>query len=129
MIRPKAKHLAITPDGPRGPRRVVQDGVAYLASRSRIPLVAMGVASDNPWRAGSWDRMALPKPFSQARIVLSEPIEVPRKLRRDDLVPWRERAHQVLDDTQRCAERLAAGVHVEALANAEGLIRCDWWRQ
>jgi lysophospholipid acyltransferase (LPLAT)-like uncharacterized protein len=34
-----------------------------------MPLVAVGFAFDNPWRAGSWDRMALPRPFTRARCV------------------------------------------------------------
>src|SRR5262245_36675985 len=32
-------HLALTPDGPRGPRREVQPGVAYLAARTGMPVV------------------------------------------------------------------------------------------
>ena len=32
-------HLCVTPDGPRGPARSVHQGVAYLASRTGLPIV------------------------------------------------------------------------------------------
>ena len=44
-------HLAITPDGPRGPRRQMAPGPIFLASKLGIPLVAMGVGYNRPWRA------------------------------------------------------------------------------
>ena len=56
-------HLAITPDGPRGPRRQMAPGPIFLASKLGIPLVAMGVGYNRPWRAGSWDRFAIPRPW------------------------------------------------------------------
>ncbi len=60
----KSRHmnLTITPDGPRGPRRVLAAGPMFLASKLRMPLVAMGFGYDRPWRARSWDRFALPRP-------------------------------------------------------------------
>src|SRR5262249_14381439 len=48
-----ATHLGITPDGPRGPRRVVQMGVVYLASRLGLPLAPAGFGFERPWRAKS----------------------------------------------------------------------------
>jgi hypothetical protein len=55
------RHLAVTPDGPRGPRREVQPGVIYIASRTGMKIVSVGVGYRRPWRAGSWDRFALPE--------------------------------------------------------------------
>ena len=44
LLRPRRhRHLCITPDGPRGPRRVVDVGAVYLASRSGMPLVPVGM--------------------------------------------------------------------------------------
>lgn len=70
-------HLAVTPDGPRGPRRVAQPGLVYLAAKSGLPIVPCGFASQRPWRAKSWDRFAVPRPFARAVGVLGEPIVVP----------------------------------------------------
>ena len=47
-------HLAITPDGPRGPRRTVQIGLAYLAARTGMPVVPVGIGFSKPWRLRSW---------------------------------------------------------------------------
>ena len=82
-------HLCITPDGPRGPRRHVQQGLPYLASRTGLPIVIWGMAFRDPWRLKSWDRFALPKPFSPAACVSPAPLFIPPDARRDTLVDYR----------------------------------------
>ena len=71
LRRSERMHLAITPDGPRGPRRQLAPGAIYLASKLQMPLVVMGFGFDRPWRAGSWDRFAIPRPGSRARVVVA----------------------------------------------------------
>ncbi len=68
--------VAITPDGPRGPRRMLQPGVARLAALSGIPVIAAAASCSPARRLGSWDRMVLPLPFGRGRIVCSAPIPV-----------------------------------------------------
>ena len=63
----RISHLAIAPDGPLGPRRVVQSGAVFLASRAKMPIVPVGFAFRKCWRVPSWDRMALPRPWEAAR--------------------------------------------------------------
>src|SRR4029077_15931043 len=72
--------LIVTPDGPRGPRRRLAEGAIFLASRLQMPIVCMGFAFDHPWRQKSWDRFAIPRPFSRARAVISPFIEIPPNL-------------------------------------------------
>ena len=64
--RSQSEHLTMTPDGPRGPRRRLAVGPVYLASRLQVPLVALGLGCDRPLRLRSWDRFALPRPFSRS---------------------------------------------------------------
>ena len=59
--------VAITPDGPRGPRRELKLGPAVVSARASAPVVPIGLAVSRCWRMNSWDRMVIPKPF--ARIV------------------------------------------------------------
>ena len=66
-------HLCVTPDGPRGPARHVHQGLAYLSSRTGLPVVGAGMAFQDPWRARSWDRFAVPRPFRAAACVVPEP--------------------------------------------------------
>lgn len=108
MRRARAGHVAITPDGPRGPRRVLQGGAVYLASRAGMPVVPVGMAFESPWRAPSWDRMALPRPFSRARCVFGREIEVPAGATREQIESWRRRVQDAMDDVQARAEALAA---------------------
>ena len=100
-------HLAITPDGPRGPRRRLAPGVIYLASKLGLPLGLMGFGYDRPWRINSWDRFAVPRPFSRARCVPSPDIHVPAGLDRHGLEHFRQRIEQLLNRLTAEAEAWA----------------------
>ncbi len=68
--RARAGHdLAITPDGPKGPRGSVGPGTALVASRAGIAIIPVGVAADRAWRASSWDRFLVP--LVRARIAVA----------------------------------------------------------
>lgn len=66
--------IAITPDGPRGPRRQAAPGVAQLAALAKAPVLP--VAGHARWAVtlGSWDRMRLPLPFGRGALVIGEPL-------------------------------------------------------
>ncbi|MFN7971379.1 MAG: lysophospholipid acyltransferase family protein [Acidobacteriota bacterium] len=72
--------LAITPDGPRGPRRQLQPGLIALAQRTGLPIVLMACGARRRWVTRSWDRFWIPKPWSEARVIYSDPIPVPAGL-------------------------------------------------
>jgi len=95
--RSKRQHLTITPDGPRGPRRQLAQGPIYLASRLQLPLVVMGFGYDRPWRAKSWDRFAVPRPFTRARAIIGPPMMLPPALDRDGLEHYRLRTERLLN--------------------------------
>lgn len=96
LRKSRQMHLAITPDGPRGPRREMALGPIYLASRLGLPLVAMGFGYDRPWRVTSaWDHFAIPRPFSRARCVMGPEIFVPSNLDREELEHFRKRIEDV----------------------------------
>lgn len=90
-------HLAITPDGPRGPRRQLAPGPIYLASKLGIPLVAMGIGYNRPWRTPTWDRFAIPRPCSRAHCILSSELRVPADLDRDGMEHHRLKTEQLLN--------------------------------
>lgn len=102
-------HLIITPDGPRGPRRVVQPGIVALASRSGLPVVPVGVGYSRAWRAKSWDRFALPKPFATCVLVAGESVTVPADADRETLGRFRLEVERRMRDATEHAERLASG--------------------
>jgi lysophospholipid acyltransferase (LPLAT)-like uncharacterized protein len=105
--RSQRQHLTITPDGPRGPRRQMAQGPIYLASRLQLPLVVMGFGYDRPWRARSWDRFAVPRPFTRARAVIGPPMLLPPNLDREGLEHCRQRAERLLNSFTAEAEAWA----------------------
>lgn len=107
------RHLAVTPDGPRGPRRVVQPGIVYVASRAGMAIVPIGVGYHNPWRAGSWDSFAIPKPCTRARIVTADPITVPARAKTAELARYVEIVQAEMDRVNALAERWAATNRLE----------------
>jgi lysophospholipid acyltransferase (LPLAT)-like uncharacterized protein len=86
--------LAVTPDGPKGPRYRVQPGVVYLASRTGLPVVPCGIEPARAWRLGSWDEFTIPKPFTRIAIVYRPALEVPAELQGDGIEHWRARLEE-----------------------------------
>lgn len=100
-------NLAITPDGPLGPRRKLASGPIFLSSRLGIPLVAVGLGYDRPWRLNTWDRFAIPRPWSRARCVASPPLQIPPDLSRQGLEHYRVRVGELLNHLSEDAEQWA----------------------
>lgn len=70
--------VAVTPDGPRGPREKIKTGVIQLAQVTGAPLMPVAAAASRAWWFVSWDRFLVPKPFSRLYVAYGEPIHVPR---------------------------------------------------
>jgi lysophospholipid acyltransferase (LPLAT)-like uncharacterized protein len=101
-------HLVITPDGPRGPRRRVQTGLVYLASKTGLPIIPVGVGFDRPWRMRSWDRFCLPRPWSLGTCVSLEPVRVPSGIDRDGMEIYRRSVEEAIARATEMAERQAS---------------------
>ena len=101
-------HLCVTPDGPRGPRRSVHQGIAYLGSRTGFPIVGAGMAFKKPWRAKSWDRFAVPRPFSPAACVVPEAVLVPADADRDTIESCRREVERRMQEAMLEAEAWVA---------------------
>lgn len=101
-------HLAITPDGPKGPRRTLHMGLIYLASRTGLPIVPIGIGYARPWRLKSWDRFALPRPFTLATCVTAPPVTVPPDLEVQQLEAYRTKIEQIMSQVSEAAETWAA---------------------
>jgi len=71
--------LAITPDGPRGPCYVVQDGVTSLAQLTGLPIVPVSCNFNWKIRLQSWDRFQIPLPFARCEVTLGKALRVPRE--------------------------------------------------
>jgi lysophospholipid acyltransferase (LPLAT)-like uncharacterized protein len=68
--------IAITPDGPRGPKEQMAEGAAMLAKVSRAPVLLVGLACKPCNRLGTWDEAIMPLPFGRGAIVWDGPIRL-----------------------------------------------------
>lgn len=103
-------HVAITPDGPRGPRRKVKPGILWLAARTGRPIVpTVGVCS-NAWRIrGSWTDLTIPKPFSRVLMLGGPFLHVPADLDRDALPRYAEALETEMARLESLAARMLRG--------------------
>lgn len=76
-------NIAITPDGPRGPRQEVAPGVAYLAQATGLPVIPASWSAARHKRLRSWDRFMIPWPFSRAVLMAGAPIWVADSMPQD----------------------------------------------
>ena len=77
--------IAITPDGPKGPREIISPGTIQLARLSGIPIYPVTFACSHGKRFNSWDRFMLPYPFGTIRMVVGSPVSVPRECNEEQL--------------------------------------------
>lgn len=64
-----AKRLAITPDGPRGPREVMKRGAFIAAGELGLPLIFLDITYEHAKvLPKSWDRFEVPYPLSKVII-------------------------------------------------------------
>jgi len=103
----KAKGVAFTLDGPRGPAEIAQPGAVWLSKATGNPLLPFHAESASSWTLKSWDRTQIPKPFTTVAMAIGEPLYVPRDADETALEAWRQRLQQSLADCrQKCAELL-----------------------
>lgn len=66
----------ITPDGPRGPSQKIKPGVFFAARAASAQVMALSWESSAYWELSTWDRMRIPKPFSQLKLSFSGPYKL-----------------------------------------------------
>jgi lysophospholipid acyltransferase (LPLAT)-like uncharacterized protein len=93
--------LAITPDGPRGPRYVVQEGVISTARLTGLPIVPVSYRLSWKIQLKSWDRFQIPLPFTRCDVVAARAIRVPREATDEE----REILRQKLETELRAVTR------------------------
>ena len=93
--------IVLTPDGPKGPRHVLKDGVIQLARMSGRPVVPMAFVCSRGHRFQSWDRFLFPYPFGRGVYSFGEPVYFDKD---EGVDGFRERLKDAMIDNQRQAE-------------------------
>ena len=92
--------LVFTPDGPKGPRHEVKDGVVQLARLTGRVVVPMAFSCSHGHRFQSWDRFLLPYPFGRGVYAFGEPLAYEKGEPAED---FRRRVQEGMLDTSRKA--------------------------
>ena len=92
------ENTAIVADGSQGPPRVAQPGSILLASRTGVPILPMAWSASRYVAIRSWDRTALPIPFSRVDFIFGEPLKVPPNLKAEGIEEHRLMLEQRLNE-------------------------------
>jgi len=68
--------VGIAPDGPRGPRHEVADGIINIARTSNKKIIPVALGFKSKWTLNTWDKFIVPKFFSSMKVSWGEPIEI-----------------------------------------------------
>lgn len=71
--------LGITPDGPKGPRHEVHDGIVAMAQKANVKIVLVSIKPSKFWQLNSWDKFVIPKPFGIINYYISDLIDISDK--------------------------------------------------
>ena len=72
--------LAVTPDGPRGPRYEVKPGVIALAQHTGVPILPISYHLNRRLQLRSWDGFLIPLPFGRCHIRVGPVMQIPPDL-------------------------------------------------
>ncbi len=97
--------LAITPDGPRGPRQRLQPGVVTAAQLTGLPIIPLACGASRAWWPGGWDRFCVPKPFARVRVMYGTPRRVARDASESELERHALELEQEMNEMIREADR------------------------
>ncbi len=96
-------HIAITPDGPKGPAEEAKFGAVKLASMSGAKIIPVAFNASSKWTLGSWDAMFIPKPFSNTVLLMGESYSVKSNLSKIELA---EETHKLNSTLKGLNERV-----------------------
>ena len=112
LSKDSCHHIALTPDGPKGPPFVVKDGPLILAVRSGRSITPLAVAYQRYAQMKSWDGFLLPFPFTKAYFVCGDPVHITEEDNPEGLDRARARLTAALHETNALAMsmRIAKGI-------------------
>jgi len=68
--------IGITPDGPKGPRHEVADGIIVMAQKTEAKIILVEIKPTKYWQLNSWDKFVIPKPFGTINFYATQEIDI-----------------------------------------------------
>ena len=96
------KYIGITPDGPRGPKEKVSEGIIKIAKTAKVPIITVGFCSSNNLKLNSWDSFLVTLPFSKCSFVWGEPIQISQDLNEKKIQYFQE---LIQNNINQCIEK------------------------
>ena len=97
-------YIAITPDGPRGPKEKVSEGIIKIAKISKVPIIPVGFGSSKNFCLKSWDSFLITLPFSKCRIVWGDSITIPENLEDKEIVIYKKLIEEKINECVKKAK-------------------------
>lgn len=88
--------VALTVDGPRGPKYEVHPGAILLAEQTGCPIVPVALNAPHRWQMKGWDGTQIAKPFAKVDFIVGEPIYVPKELTHEQRREWCQKVREAL---------------------------------
>ena len=107
MVR-RGKSVALTPDGPRGPRQKMKLGPLRAAQVAGVPIVPFSAGAVRARYYGRWDRFLVPAPFTWTPVAVGEPYMVNRHATEDELQAGADVLEQRLNDLTQMVDDAAS---------------------
>ena len=101
--------VGITPDGPKGPRYRIKEGIVELAKLAQRPILPVAYGADRKKVFASWDRFVLPYPFSRILFLWGDPVYVPRDASGGVVEEIRRELENALVSLTEAADRMVCG--------------------
>lgn len=98
------RDVAITPDGPKGPRMKAQMGALQIARSTGLPIIPVSFGAEKKKTFRSWDSFILPYPFTRGVYVCGDPICVPSDAGPGEMEERRKELEETLNELTRRAD-------------------------
>lgn len=92
------RDVAITPDGPKGPKMKAQIGAVLIARSTGLPIFPMAFGAKKKKTFRSWDSFILPYPFTMGVFICGEPINVPEDAGPEEMENYRRKLEDTLNE-------------------------------
>jgi len=98
----------ITPDGPRGPRYVVQPGIIALARLTGVPIIPVSYWSSRSRTLRTWDGFIVTLPFGTTTYVFGNPLYCPANATESEMAALADSLREALLGASRSAKHASA---------------------
>ena len=97
-------YIGITPDGPRGPKEIVSEGIIKIAKSSKVPIIPIGFWSSNNFKLKSWDSFLITLPFSKCSFVWNNPLEIPYNIQESQIQHYQKLLQEKINQSVKKAQ-------------------------